>query len=129
MKIKTADLIGPALDWAVGTALKLPVEVCQIFQYGRPNGKHYISIGETDRDGAEVDFEPSEEWSQGGPIIEQECMDILCLAGGDDGWQADKYLHTEQVIMFGPTPLIAALRCFVASRLGDEVNIPEELLK
>ena len=66
MKIKTADLIGPALDWAVGTALELPVEICQIFQYGRPNGKHYISIGETDKDGAEVDFEPSEEWSKAG---------------------------------------------------------------
>jgi hypothetical protein len=25
--------------------------------------------------------------------------------------------------------LIAALRCFVASRLGDEVDIPEELCK
>lgn len=29
----------------------------------------------------------------------------------------------------GPTPLIAAMRCFVASKLGDEVEIPEELVK
>ncbi len=28
----------------------------------------------------------------------------------------------------GPTPLIAAMRCYVASKLGDEVDIPEELL-
>jgi len=55
-------------------------------------------------------------------------MDILCLAGGDDGWQADKYLHTEQVIGFGHTPLVAAMRCFVASHLGDEVEIPDELV-
>lgn len=27
----------------------------------------------------------------------------------------------------GPTPLIAAMRCYVASKLGDEVEIPEEL--
>ncbi|MNW06473.1 hypothetical protein D3C71_2028910 [compost metagenome] len=28
----------------------------------------------------------------------------------------------------GPTPLIAAMRCYVASRVGDEVDLPEELL-
>jgi hypothetical protein len=27
----------------------------------------------------------------------------------------------------GPTPLIAAMRCYVASKLGDEVEIPSEL--
>lgn len=27
----------------------------------------------------------------------------------------------------GETPLIAAMRCYVASRLGDEVDVPEEL--
>ena len=30
---------------------------------------------------------------------------------------------------FGPTPLIAAMRCFVASKLGDEVDVPDELIK
>lgn len=27
----------------------------------------------------------------------------------------------------GPTTLIAAMRCYVASKLGDEVEVPEEL--
>jgi hypothetical protein len=31
-------------------------------------------------------------------------------------------------LWFGPTPLIAAMRCYVASKLGDDINIPEELL-
>jgi hypothetical protein len=30
-------------------------------------------------------------------------------------------------VVYGPTPLIAAMRCFVSSRLGDEVEIPKEL--
>jgi len=30
--------------------------------------------------------------------------------------------------LIGPTPLTAAMRCFVASKLGEEVNIPQELL-
>ena len=133
MKIKTADLIGPALDWAVGTALELPVEICQIFQYGRPNGNHYISIGETDKDGAEVTFEPSEEWSQGGPIIEQEGISLLYLYVTDDPfrWAATQKPTIKNVkpgSMYGPTLLIAAMRCFVASKLGDEIEIPEELL-
>lgn len=27
---------------------------------------------------------------------------------------------------YGPTPLIAAMRCYVASKLGEEVEIPDE---
>ena len=130
MKVKTAGLIGPALDWAVGTALELPVEICQIFQYGRPNGKHYISIGETDKDGAEVDFEPSEEWSQGGPLIEREWLNITSWPNESDEeqrWQCHQYDVPKPYQALGPTPLIAGMRCFVASRLGDEVDVPDEL--
>ena len=129
MKIKTANLIDAPLDWAVGTALNLPVEVCQIFQYGKPNGKHYISIGETDKDGAEVDFEPSEEWAQGGPLIQREEIGIGCL--GKSAIYANPWLaaRTEDNTEYaGPTPLVAACRCFVAARLGDEVYIPDELV-
>jgi len=115
MKIKTADLIGPALDWAVAKCLPNPQDVT-------------CKNGVVRRQPVRYAFTPSTNWAQGGPIIEQECMDILCLAGGDDGWQADKYLHTEQVIGFGHTPLVAAMRCFVASHLGDEVEIPDELV-
>lgn len=37
------------------------------------------------------------------------------------------YEMTESECSYGPTPLIAAMRCYVASKLGDEVEIPEEL--
>jgi hypothetical protein len=30
-------------------------------------------------------------------------------------------------MQYGDTPLIAAMRCYVASKLGDEVEIPKEL--
>lgn len=130
MKVKVKDLIDTPLDWAVGTALNLPVEVCQIFQYGKPNGKHYISIGETDKDGAEVYFEPSKDRSQGEQIIEQEEIGIECL--GKSAIYANPWLaaRTEDDTEYaGPTALIAAMRCVVARKLGDEVDIPEELLK
>lgn len=129
MKVKTVDLIDAPLDWAVGTALNLPVEVCQIFQYGRPNGEHYISIGETDKDGAEVDFEPSEEWSQGGDLIECEHLEVSPTFS-NTAWVAGYPNNptSKQYWSNGPTPLIAAMRALVASKLGDEVDIPDELV-
>ena len=35
--------------------------------------------------------------------------------------------HTNEHSQFGPSPLIAICRCFVAKTLGDEIDLPEEL--
>lgn len=75
-------------------------------------------------------MEFSTRWSQGGQIIEREKIN---LAFNGDQWWAS-YDHPEHVVWeraaaCGNTPLIAAMRCYVASKLGDEVDIPEELLK
>ena len=69
-------------------------------------------------------YNPSVNWLLGGPIIEREKIDSYyngewnaCLQdvdGTPDYWS-------------GPTPLIAAMRCYVASKLGEEVEVPEEL--
>lgn len=37
------------------------------------------------------------------------------------------YEVTAEDVVTGPTPLIAAMRCYVASHLGDEVDVPEGL--
>ena len=76
----------------------------------------------------------STDWAQGGPIIEQEKLDISFIpedAPEQSFWIAKTLLpathrdfwHTG----YGTTPLIAAMRCYVSSKLGDEVEIPEEL--
>jgi hypothetical protein len=61
------------------------------------------------------------DWAQGGPIIERERFEfrqaktgMLASYQGGQTW-------------FGPTPLIAAMRCYVASKLGDNIDIPKEL--
>ncbi len=65
----------------------------------------------------------STDWSQGGPIIEREKITIEWT--GED-WMG--YIrHDDEV--FGPTPLIAAMRCFVSSRLGDDIEIPSEIIE
>ena len=65
-------------------------------------------------------YDPHEDWSQGGPIIERE---HIWLAEGIDGmWRATMKPHFWDRASDGPTPLIAAMRAFVASKFGEEVE-------
>ncbi len=101
-KIKTSELTGAALDWAVA----------QIESGAGP--KQWRYFGRT--------FHPSTNWAQGGPIIEREEI-RLDPPRSIAFWSAEKNGY----LLHGPTPLIAAMRCYVASKLGDEVNVPKEL--
>jgi hypothetical protein len=100
--MKTSELTGPALDWAVAKAQGL-----------KGNVLGAILAGE---------LSPSTQWHYGGPIIERE--EICVLAPVRGLWRSRKNGRTQ----YGPTPLIAAMRCYVASKLGDDVEIPQELL-
>ena len=77
------------------------------------------------RNGGLEGFEPSTDWAQGGPIIERE---IDMLVKQDSGLWLASVPDPKMPFVLGPTPLIAAMRCFCASKLGDEVEIPDELL-
>lgn len=75
-------------------------------------------------------YSPSTDWAQGGPIIEREGIctkrQLPCSVGYEwNSWQHTKFGNGDAS---GPTPLIAAMRCYVAYCLGNEVNVPEELL-
>ena len=105
MKIRVSEAAGPVLDWLVanGEGLLDKWGVC-----------------------APIGFKPSTNWAQGGPIIERERISIrqwtnvpivhAYMPQDDAPWASD-----------GTSPLIAAMRCYVSSRLGDEVEVPEEL--
>ena len=72
------------------------------------------------------EYAPSTDWAQGGPIIEREGIDVMPMFHfKPTGWQA----QVPGTCYSGPTPLIAAMRCFVASKLGDEVDVPAEVLQ
>lgn len=69
----------------------------------------------------------STDWSQGGPIIERECITTDWAFRME--WGARLYVPDEEPwVATGPTPLIAAMRCYVASKLGETAEVPEELL-
>ena len=121
--MKTSGLSGAALDWAVAK--------CEYV--GEPP---FVVIGGEVRERTEAwKYSPSTDWAQGGPIIDREGIAIDCLriAGDISGWVAalpspTTWEDEEFVEEYnGPTPLIAAMRCYVSSKLGDEVDVPEEL--
>jgi hypothetical protein len=101
--MKTSELIGPALDWAVAK--------CEGNEITIRKGCLWIP---TDCYSADC--------SQAGPIIEREKISVFTLG---KGWGAQLKSHRD--IRRGPTPLIAAMRAYVASKLGNEVEVPEEL--
>lgn len=120
--MKTAELTGPALAWAVakceGKALSGDRRFKQMVHSG---------WGADGRDLGFIEYSPTTNWAQGGPIIEREGISIWPF--DDVTWKAQNMFASgvDQEVFEGPTPLIAALRVYVASKLGDEVEIPEEL--
>ena len=104
--MRTNELTGAALDWAVAQ--------CEGFDNG--------------------DWLPdySTDWAAGGPIIESEWISVSKPVNSLT-WVATMHYQNEDTddVMWmeetGTTPLIAAMRCYVASKLGDEVEIPSEL--
>ena len=113
--MKTRELQGAVLDWAVAKCAGELDE--QDYYLHESSGAFMLERGEIS-----WVYSPSTNWSRGGPIIERERINIS--DDGGDGWKADDSIGHWG---YGPTPLIAAMRCYVASIFGEEVEIPEEL--
>lgn len=119
-KVKVSEASGPALDWLVAKALGLGYRNDE--KYGPMCFRPQTHPGVVHWDSKPLPY--STDWSQGGPIIERE---RIRLDPRESVWHAQHW-DTENEAKYAVTPLIAAMRCFVASKLGDEVEVPEELL-
>lgn len=126
--MKTSELTGAALDWAVAQCEGVNVIICPGNVYPHLVRKHNAN-------GSSINYVPSTEWTLGGPIIEERVIELTHW--GMDDWKARdtnyQFLNTPQerpvfAEGYGPTALIAAMRCFVASVKGEEIDIPKELL-
>jgi hypothetical protein len=120
--MKTSELTGAALDWAVAKCVwtDRPVVAkagCRISVTVSPDS-------DPNDPTLRFFYETSTNWAQGGPIIERELLKISPYHN-QGGWWAEHAITKK--VFDGPTPLIAAMRCYVASKLGNEVEIPEEL--
>lgn len=116
--IKTSELSGAALDFAVALAAGYLSKQGDMWMVQLP----YVGPRVHYRVGDKSIFSPSTSWAQGGPIIEQACIELLCESPGFR-WVAMPQKGPE---WRGNTPLVAAMRCFVGSTLGHEITIPEE---
>ena len=129
MKVKTGDLTGVALDWAVAKASgATEIRNDDIRWFFTLRGSTYVlSSG-----WGAMSYHPSTDWARGGPIIEREeiglRMNVPCSPGRTwEGRPSPLAKGAGGKFGYGPTPLIAAMRCLVASKLGEEVEIPKEL--
>ncbi|MPS58826.1 MAG: DUF2591 domain-containing protein [Pseudomonas sp.] len=139
VEVKTAELIGPALDWVV--------LVAEGWESDRPqDGQLRRKISATQYDVCIVGprqmgydqhlgrywRSPSTDWNQGGPLIERLAgFQLKIWLESSPGTKCEAAIHDYKGdwIVFGPTPLIAAMRCLVAAKLGDTVQIPSELIQ
>lgn len=106
MKCLVKDLEGLALDYAVALCL---------FPEAYTNKPSVMSIV--------VRYPYSTNYLLGGPLMQR---DKICTVWRHKlgYWLA----YEKEMFQIGPTQLIAAMRCLVAEKFGDEVEIPEELL-
>lgn len=155
MKVKTSELIGAALNWAVAIAQGYEPDRPQDGQVRR--GNDYRLVG-PDANHL-VRYSPSTNWVQGGPLVEQFYIylsppHVVFATRIENGKRvpADKVYHcwtakvgpniAQRPAEFaelpmlrglyagdGETPLIAICRAVVACKLGDEVEVPDELLE
>ncbi len=126
--MKTSELQGATLDWAVAKCEGVWVEYVddEITQclLQKPSGR----------------YAPSTDWAQGGPIIEREKLGVWWATHyvDDEGveygnhWYAEPGCTDDNAdepyrVATGSTPLIAAMRCYVVNKLGDEVEVPNEM--
>ena len=142
MKIKTHELEGAALDWAVATALGLQLHKDALLGGVNMWGWWISGLSDDPNTWTSLrNFQPSSDWGLAGSIIERERILLAPVSHSGvtengvefdkpSGWRAAKtkafWLRVPS--FSGQMPLIAAMRCYVASKLGDEIEVPEELL-
>lgn len=140
MLLKVSEASGIVLDWMVATC-----ELDDLRGVSTRNGEKLIKAwtvcGLTGERRRIAPYAPSSDWAQGGPIVERESLwvresakaspAVAHLVKPDKKWFAYSTTnHKGQAPgpYYGETFLVSAMRCYVASKLGDDVEVPEELL-
>ena len=120
MKIKVSEAQGAVLDWLVAKCEGEEVKMVR---------------GQLETLWTDDGWKPSTNWALGGPILEREHLQPSFQEHGKykglwacNKWVKDRSGATVAISQYGPTTLIAGMRCRVASKLGEEVEVPDELI-
>ena len=134
MKIKVSQAQGLALDWMVARCIGVPKRELFIQKWSgslfRRNLDEDGNLNGAYTTGPDLLF--SRKWEAGGKVIEKmlaspEALVIEHTQRADPEQRYVASLNRLHRFCFGPTPIIAAMRCFVSSRMGDEVEVPDEV--
>ena len=126
IEVKAAELVGPALDWAVAKVEGVTYNAKYLVQTKCNMAGHIQSVKYT------ANYLPSADWAQGGPLLDK--YDIALNGGLADGERviyatlravAD---NSPFATAAGPTRLIAICRAVVGSKLGYVVQVPADLV-
>ena len=122
MKIKVLEASGAALDWMVAKA-----QGFEVYHSAMLNGyiKHGFWVsgyypGDLNSWVPLNKLAYSTDWQLGGPILDHHISHLEDFAG--EGWSAT----CNGVMVDGDTALIAVYRAYVMSKLGDEVEVPDQ---
>jgi hypothetical protein len=144
MKVKTRDLTDAALDWAVAVCedRKIVHDPMSFGDHTSEGGywiweDHGVANPKTIYAKIGRQYSPSTIWAQGGPIIDREITKVFRNVGGTFTAQIrheESHPRVSHKVLAGwtncsgPTALTAAMRCYVASEMGDEIDVPDALL-
>jgi hypothetical protein len=125
--IKVSEATEIQIDWLVAKCEGIPLVLLSPFK----GVKNFVMLGQNMKP-TSIEYTPTISWAQGGPIIEREQLEVSPRYWNVEGWHWVAYVLGANNIddnfeQRGSTPLIAAMRCYVASKLGDEIEIPDEL--
>lgn len=118
MTINVNEAEGVVLDWLVAKAAGFTP-----YSHRGQLYPHYVD----DRDAC-ASWSPTTNWNQAGPIIERERLDGFwnpelgkwSIAGWDSRAEREVVERHESL-------LVASMRCFAVSKLGNQAEVPEEL--
>lgn len=141
MKALTEHLTGPALNWVTAVAEGVPVRLFD--EFFLENGRRKATPGDLMSATALLAYQPlrgqgclikdgaakpipaySTDRNLGGEITDRERITIHAHPDGD--WCATVTGYDSE--HSGRTPLIAALRLHAARKLGDVLDVPDQLL-
>ncbi|CAM3883581.1 hypothetical protein CCOS865_02978 [Pseudomonas reidholzensis] len=127
INVKTKDLVGEALGWAVGKAEGLDLHLAEPGYNGVPwrvFARYRATVTErTER------YNPWEDWALGGLLVEKHNVSLHCPQHDGDFWAAWITHDGKDVAQGSELALPAACRAIVAHKLGDTVQVPKELIQ
>jgi hypothetical protein len=111
MKIKTSEATPIQIDYLVAK--------CEGVIWAAPDGELL---------GSARGMNYSTDWALAGPIIERECISVEKEGKFPwAAWSKAPFRDDAEAFGYGESPLIAAMRCYCCSKLGDAVEAPDDL--